>query len=149
MGDFLKVASERYWRWIWMYIIVIFVFLNKGVILTKLQRLGDFTWCSYDKFRHYFVVKVESHLCQIFYFIMFLGRGRGSRWIKGEISLPIQYILIFNMFNVMKKTKNNIKILVLLIKIIFNIKIKSSRPLRSPPLLQKELSGLIRRVVFL
>ena len=53
------------------------------------------------------------------------------------------------MFNVMKKTKNNIKILVLLIKIIFNIKIKSSRPLRSPPLLQKELSGLIRRVVFL
>ena len=33
----------------------------------------------------------------------------------------------------------------MLIKNLFNIKIKSSCPLRSPPLLQKELSGLKRR----
>ena len=138
MGDFLKVASERNWRWIWMYIIVIFAFSKQRCHFDQITKtLGDFTWYSYDKFRHYFVVKVESHLCQIFYFIIFLGRGRGRRGIKGEISLPIQYILIFNMFNVMKKNKNNIKILLLLIKIIFNIKIKSGVLLEVYPFFKK------------
>jgi hypothetical protein len=35
----------------------------------------------------------------------FFREGEERRGIKGEISLPIQYILIFDMFNVMKKAK--------------------------------------------